>query len=158
LSWPRVFWPSEARSLEERRQLLRRDGPRLRVIFRNPFKSDVAPLEIDAVVDSGASCICISRRIVKELELQRTGATRMIAVGSDHTAGVYAATLVVPELDFDQFLPVVAPDKVHSAPAVLLGRTFLEYFDFSYNGLAGTFTFHREAGHGAPPSENMEEG
>jgi len=71
----------------------------------------------------------------------------MIAVGADHPAGVYAANVSVPQLDFLRFLRVVAPDGVYSSPAVLLGREFLQFFDFSYNGLTGTYTFHNEAGH-----------
>jgi hypothetical protein len=70
---------------------------------------------------------------------------------------MYPAQIKVPELDFDRFLPVVAPDKVHSAPAVLLGRTFLEFFSFSYNGLDGTYTFHNEAGHGSGLTEVIDE-
>jgi hypothetical protein len=82
--------------------------------------------------------------LVKELGLQRTGTTRMVAVGADHPAGVYAGILNVPELDFEKFLPVVAPEGVHTS-TVLLGRSFLEFFDFSYNGASATFTFYRDA-------------
>ncbi len=74
----------------------------------------------------------------------------MIAVGADHPAGVYAANVGVPQLDFMKFMRVIAPDGVYSSPAVLLGREFLQFFDFSYNGMTGTYTFHNE-GDRAPP-------
>jgi hypothetical protein len=127
------------------------------VLLSNPFNSEIPAMEIEAVIDSGASCICITRRIVKELQLQRSAPTRMVAVGSDHPAGRYSAIVQVPQLDFEKFMAVVAPDKVHSAPALLLGRTFLEHFDFTYNGPSATFTFHNPAGHAAPLVENIEE-
>lgn len=143
MSWPRVFGPGGA-TLRERRELLRKHGPHMRVLLRNPF--DLARyVEADAIIDSGASCVCINRRLAKELGLTRTGQTRMIAVGADHPAQEYAGLVVVPELDFERFLPVYAPDGVYTAPSILLGRSFLEYFVFSYNGSDGNFTFHSEA-------------
>jgi len=112
-------------------------------LVKNPF-GDERSEEVEAIVDTGASCICVGRRLARDLALTRTGATRMVAVGADHPAGVYAAKVIVPELDFDKFLPVCAPDGVNTSATILLGRTFLEFFDFSYNGQAGTFAFHND--------------
>jgi len=154
MSWPRIFGPSGS-TARERRSLLRNSGPHLRVLVRNPF-DEHNTTEVDAIVDTGASCICISRRLVKELGLQRTGQTRLVAVGADHPAGVYAASLIVPALDFEKFLPVLAPDGAYTAPTILLGRTFLEHFVFSYNGPDGTFAFHTSASNAGPEHEFEE--
>jgi hypothetical protein len=121
----------------------------MRVLLKNPFDAAKA-IEADALIDTGASCICINRRIAKELGLVRTGETRMIAVGADHPAIEFAGLLCVPELEFEKFLPVYAPDGVYTAPSVLLGRSFLEHFVFTYHGLDGTFQFHNEARDSAP--------
>lgn len=80
----------------------------------------------------------------------------MIAVGADHPAREYAGLVAIPELDFEKFLPVYAPDGVYTAPSILLGRSFLEHFDFSYNGPSGTFTFHDGAKAAATDQEFEE--
>lgn len=155
MSWPRVFGPAGS-SRRERRHALQRNGPHLRVILSNPFDASKFR-EVDAIIDSGASCVCISRRLVKDLGLEWTGPTRMIAVGAEHPAGMYACSIAVPELDFEKFLPVCAPEGVYTAPTILLGRSFLEFFVFSYQGQDGTFTFHSEATE-PPIDEGFEEG
>lgn len=116
----------------------------MRVLLRNPFEPS-RHFETDALVDTGASCICISRRLATELGLTKTGETRMIAVGADHPATEYAGLLNVPELDFERFLPMYAPAGVHATPSVLLGRSFLEHFVYTYHGPSGTFQFHNAA-------------
>jgi hypothetical protein len=142
MSWPRIFGPGGA-TAADRVRALRTFGPQLSVILSNPYEPSKI-WESTAVIDSGASCICIGRRLARELSLERTGLTRMVAVGAEHPAGTYAAIVKAPELDFQKFLPVVAPDGVHTS-VILLGRSFLEFFDFTYNGPTGTFTFHRSA-------------
>jgi hypothetical protein len=127
----------------------------MRVLLKNPFGANQG-IEADALIDTGASCICINRRIAKELGLVRTGETRMIAVGADHRAIEYAGILCVPELDFEKFMPVYAPEGVHTAPSMLLGRSFLEHFVCTYHGMDGVFQFHNEARDGGPEHEFEE--
>jgi predicted aspartyl protease len=112
------------------------------MIVRNPIAPEQFA-EADAIVDTGASCIVIGKRLAQELSLTRTGQTRLLAVGAEHTATEYAATVCVPELDFERFLPVYAPQGVVSAPTILLGRSFLEFFALHYDGQNGMFSFDR---------------
>lgn len=91
-----------------------------------------------------------------ELGLTRTGESRMLAVGADHPAVEYAAQVVVPELDFDRFMPVLSPAGVYTAPMILLGRSFLQHFVFTYHGHDGVFQFHNDA-RDAGPAHEFEE-
>lgn len=150
MSWPRVFGPPGDPA--RRAEALRRNGPHIRVILRNPFEAS-RHIEAGALIDTGASCICISKRIAKELGLTRTGETRLIAVGADHPAVEYAAQLSAPELDFDRFMLVLAPAGVYATPTVLLGRSFLHHFVFTYHGHEGVFQFHNEARDAGPHHE-----
>lgn len=154
MSWPRTFGPAGA-SPPERRDSLRRNGPHMRIILRNPVTAEKFA-EVDAIVDTGASCIVIGRRLADELALSRTGQTRLVAVGADHAATEYAAQVCVPELDFDQFLPVYAPQGVLFAPTILLGRSFLEFFTLQYDGPNGMFSFDR-SDRFMPLQENIDE-
>ena len=147
MSWPRQFGPDapDARSRSDRLQKL---GPVLQVILTNPFADEInaaPPVVSDAMVDTGASCICVDNRAARELRLQKIAPTNLIAVGASHPSWLYAARVQAPELDFDRIMQVCAPDGVRVTPRILLGRSFLQYFSFSFNGISGVFTFHNSA-------------
>lgn len=134
MNWPVAFGPGNPADLE-------RYGPTLKVILHGLSTSELsAPAPSyagDAVVDTGASCICVDKNIVRDLALQFVSQISMTAVGASHPASRYIALVEVPELRFKKIMPVCSPHGVHVAPSILLGRSFLKHFIITFNGITG---------------------
>lgn len=157
MSWPRAFGPGNPVDLQ-------RFGPTLKVILSNPNRNElepsVEPHVGEAVVDTGATGICVDESIVKKLDLQFIAPINMIAVGKSHAASRYLAMVEVPELSFKKIMPVSSPDGGSVSPSILLGRSFLRHYIFTFNGITGACHIHndaRESGAGAGPGSMYEE-
>ena len=99
---------------------------------------------LSALIDTGASTICIDRRVALRLGLQAVDQTSMeVADGTRIPATVYAARVTIPELQFDDYERIAAIDMATPSDRVLLGRSFLRHFITSYNGRDGRFHYHR---------------
>lgn len=99
---------------------------------------------LEALIDTGASTICIDRRVAIRLGLQAVDVTSMeVADGVRIPATVYAARVAVIELGFDDFERVAAIEMESPSNRVLLGRSFLRHFITSYHGSDGRFHYHR---------------
>lgn len=141
MTGPRVYGESG----EAAGELLRIHGPSLPVIIRNPGgpAPGFAPfLERDALIDTGASDICISRAIARELQLAPVDSTMMGVVGGSVEATIYAGELEIPELRFRRTLQMYSPKTIAPHSHVLLGRSFLRFFVITYDGPSGIFHFH----------------
>lgn len=99
---------------------------------------------LSALIDTGASTICVDRRVALRLGLQAVDITSMeVADGARIPATIYAARLTIPELQFDDFERLAAIEMEIPSDRVLLGRSFLRHFITSYNGGDGRFHYHR---------------
>lgn len=148
MSSPIQFGPVAA-DATERRELLRANGPRIDVIIRNPLRHELvvntaAFLEREALIDTGASVVCIDKSIAEELALEQTDKRSVHAVGGMVETSVFAGLLEVPELDYKRVIEMFAPRHASASHAVLLGRSFLQDFIVTFNGPDGTFQFAPE--------------
>ncbi len=99
---------------------------------------------LEALIDTGASTICIDRRVALRLGLQSVDQTTMeVADGSRIPSTIYAARVTIPELGFNDWERVAAIEMEHPSNRVLLGRSFLRHFITSYNGRDARFHYHR---------------
>ena len=116
-------------------------GPVIEIGLAGPSGT---PERLSALIDTGASTICIDRRVALRLGLQAVDQTSMeVADGTRIPATVYAARVIIPELDFDDYERIAAIDMEFPSDRVLLGRSFLRHFITSYNGRDGRFHYHR---------------
>jgi hypothetical protein len=153
------IYGSDGINPQERRETLRVNGPRLNVIIRSIAKPEsgkglVPGSEFsihEALIDTGASDICIAPRTAKLLGLQAVNMTNVGVVGASIPATVYAGFLEVPELHFSRVMEMYAPNGAAPSSLVLLGRSFLNHFIMNYNGPDGTFTFY------GPPEQIIHE-
>lgn len=144
------IYGSDGHDAHTRRVNLRANGPRLNIIIRSIAKPEKGmPLQPgdafsphEALIDTGASDICIAPRTAKLLGLQATNILNVGVVGASIPATVYAAFVEVPELHFCKVMEIYAPDNAAPSAQVLLGRSFLDFFVMNYNGPDGTFIFH----------------
>lgn len=140
-----------ASSTRERKELLRINGPRLDVIIRNPgselSSSEVSNsfVEREAILDTGASVVCISQEIADNLQLQQTDRRTLAGVGGSVEATVYAGILEVPQLDYSELIELYSVRKGTLTHSILLGRTFLSHFIVTYDGPEGMFHFSKPA-------------
>ncbi len=129
--------------------MLRANGPRVDVIIRNPLRSELVVsvtefLEREALIDTGASVVCIDKSIAEQLALEQTDKRSVHAVGGMVETSVFAGLLEVPQLNYRQVIEMFAPRHASASHAVLLGRSFLQDFIVTFNGPDGTFQFASE--------------
>lgn len=116
-------------------------GPVIEIGLSGP---DGKTEQLQALIDTGASTICIDRRIALRLGLQAVDITSMeVADGTCIPASIYAARLTVPELQFDDFERVAAIEMETPSNRVLLGRSFLRHFITTSNGRDARFHYQR---------------
>jgi len=94
---------------------------------------------IDALVDTGSGECCIDDMLATQLNLPRVDRRPVGGIGGKMMANVYLAQIRVPSLDFIVYgrfagVHLRAGGQIHQA---LIGRTFLRYFNMSYDGLTG---------------------
>lgn len=107
--------------------------------------AQIAPSQVATVglIDTGASDVCIDYRLAIQLGLKVVDQTNVGVVGGTTLATVYLGRLIVPEVEFDQVMPLYALKVRHPTHEVLLGRSFLQNYIVTFDGPAGTFTFSK---------------
>lgn len=107
------------------------------------------PVQVSAMVDTGASCTCVDPSVLGALNLTPTGPITMNtpSTGSTpHTAFQYDASLFIPGSTQGQiplFLPNIAVTSAELLAAqgfhALIGRDILAHCILVYNGDTGLF-------------------
>jgi len=101
--------------------------------------------ELEALVDTGAQESCIDRLLAAQLGLPVIDRAEVCGVHGQREVDVYMAQIYVPVLNFTEygkFAGVELKEGGHRQH-ILLGRTFLRNFTFSYDGVNGTFSLSR---------------
>lgn len=106
-----------------------------------PGRTVDGPIEARGLIDTGASDICIDYRLALELGLRAVDQVNVGVVGGSAMATVYLGRVVIPEIDFDQVMPVYAMKVRHATHEVLVGRSLLQNYIVTFDGPAGTFHF-----------------
>jgi predicted aspartyl protease len=115
-------------------------GPEIELTIASP---DGPSQGATGIVDTGASVICLDRRIPVHLGLRSTNRKLMqMADGTTVQATAYAARLIIPALGFDDEAEVFGVPMHSPSSRVLIGRSFLRRYIVNYNGLPERFEFH----------------
>lgn len=129
-----------------RHEILKTEGPTLDVIVHQ-----VAGLVIEdeapsfhptrALIDTGASGVCIDYRIAHALRLREVDQCTIVVVGSSIPAAIFMGELEVPALGYRRTIPMIASKVGRINYNVLLGRSFLSDYIVTFDGPAGYFHF-----------------
>lgn len=136
-------------------ELLRLFGPHIKVLVGSPISSPVGVnvdiLQLDALIDTGATDVCIDIKTAELLGLRAVDRTTIGGVGGSVAADVFAGLLEVPALNFKRVVRMFAPVGVVLSSKVLLGRSFLANYIITFDGPNGMFHFYDPTvGLGAP--------
>ena len=102
------------------------------------------PIALAGIIDTGASAVCVDSRITTQLGLTARDRTPMeLADGRVVSCGVYPTRMVIPALDFDEYVRVCAIEMRFPSTRVLLGRAFLRNYIVNYDGPHERFEFHQ---------------
>lgn len=96
------------------------------------------------IIDTGASVICIDKRIPLRLGLTPTNLkTMIVADGSEVQATVFAGELLIPELGFRDWVELHGMAMKSETNRVLIGRSFLAPYHVTYSGPEDRFHFSK---------------
>lgn len=130
---------------------IRHQGPLIDVDIKTP-NSNLAGVRVRGLIDTGADFVLISPAIAKRLALRHVNDDIVGGIGGEEVAAkVYSGTIEVPSLGFGKILPRYAVPWGPTSHAVLLGRSFLRYFVFKYDGPSEVFHFSRPLDEGYQP-------
>lgn len=128
---------------------LQRDGPTIRIVISNPsieLKEARAvglefpqALEINALIDTGASVTVINPEVAVNQKLRHTGFASLVAAGSSGRYSEYAAAIGFPDTSLKGVDPirVVACPIVRQPVSCLIGRDILRRWLLTYYGQTG---------------------
>lgn len=145
---PSYLYGDDAQDDDERRKLLRSNGPQINVYVSNPFsaKFNMPSAKVSkstrALIDTGASINSISVSVAQAIGLMQIDERDIIQVSGSTRLPVYQGQVYVPEIE-DTILGEFyggQPGSSSNGYQVLLGRPFLENYIFSYDGPKGYFT------------------
>lgn len=140
-----TFGPATANENERRRQTaifghfldVRIDG----YGAAGPTATEIGPIDVPGLLDTGASDVCIDYRIAIALGLTLINQTNVGVVGGSTLASIYLGRLIVPSVGFDRVMPLYALKVRQPTHQVLLGRSFLQNYIVTFDGPAGMLHF-----------------
>ena len=123
-------------------------GPFIDVIISAPGPQ-VPASKVRGLIDTGADFVLFSPSIARSLRLRQVDEVPVGGIGGGSiNAKVYSRSLRVPDLGFEKTMPLYAVDWDPTSHTVLLGRSFLKYFVFRYDGPSEVFHFSAPLGGG----------
>lgn len=97
--------------------------------------------ECGALIDTGASDICVDFRIAHALELRQIDQRSIGTAGGSVEVAVYNGILEVPLLGFRKSMRLFAPKINRVNYNVLIGRSLLKDYIVNFNGPSGEVHF-----------------
>lgn len=96
------------------------------------------PVPCQALLDTGASCLCIDSSIAKQLGLARRGIPSHTAAGP-RMSSLYAVSLLFPGTNLKTYdlLRAAEVNLALQSFKCLIGRDVLSHWHFHYNGQSG---------------------
>lgn len=111
------------------------------LVIRHPL-SALSGVKARGLIDTGADFVLCAPSIARSLGLRQTNTDVVGGIGGEEVdASVYSGKLIVEELSFQRVLPIYAVPWGPTSHTVLLGRSFLQYFVFEYDGPSEVFHF-----------------
>jgi hypothetical protein len=153
-----TFGPA-APDAEGRKVQLTLGGHLIEVIVHRPDGEPAEPTDLQfwetgALIDTGASHVCIDFRIALDLKLRQIDQGMVGTMGGSVPASIHLGVLEVPALRFKRLMPLYAFRVRRVNFSVLLGRSFLADYIVTFNGPEGYCHF-ADPGLGlAPPYED----
>ncbi len=173
-------WPEQDAGPDKRRygpaKILEWAGPQLTVVIRLPWEVEEdfsrramrSPLPVFgiALIDTGATSSGFDRRLIRHLSLQPTGTekTSTAVTGRRSTTETYSVRFSFPKTGLPDFVVAEAqPHRLSASPFFIpegmagkvigvLGRDFLSFYTFTYDGPSGRFVLATSAGVAPGPS------
>jgi len=122
---------------------IRHQGVLIDVHIKTPG-SNMAGVKVRGLIDTGADFVLISPTVAKTLGLRHVNYDIVAGIGGEEVAAkIYSGALKVPDLGFEKVLPLYAVPWNPVSHTALLGRSFLRYFVFKYDGPSEVFHFSR---------------
>lgn len=119
-------------------------GPVIEDISIQPLGSPFAGIRVTGLIDTGASVVCMSKKIASKLGVLPVDKDDLDVVGGGRVpADIYSVYLSIPLLNYREIARIYAVGMVHPSQNVLLGRSFLRDFVVTFHGPTGVFTFER---------------
>jgi predicted aspartyl protease len=124
----------------DNRRVFTATGPYVQIIIHHPDDVTMggAIVERLALIDSGASLVCITMDIARTLDLPYLNKRSVQVPGGTVNGRVYMARIFIPALTHGELVQVVAIQGGQADQTVLLGRNLLQHFVFTMDGPAGT--------------------
>lgn len=135
----------ETAATAKRQKHLKHHGPIISVQLERPPDGSGSwppPLDVTALIDTGAGMVAIQAGVAEELGLEAIGSTTI----STPTHEGYPATMYRIRLTFTAgFYLELEAVEVPLHPGIpsyrcLIGRNVLKHAQFTYDGLSGTFS------------------
>jgi len=130
---------------------LQQEGPRVRIIISAPREEiDEGravgleypdPINVVALVDTGASLTVINPELARSCKLRQTGFAKVSAAGNQGLYPRYAACIkFVDNLKGFDVIPVVGCKLPQQSISCLIGRDLMHRWRFTYDGRTGEFS------------------
>ncbi len=106
--------------------------------------SPFAGTKIRGLIDTGSDFVLISHALARKHQLRHIDDDYVGGIsGGEVPAKIYSACVMVPDLGFEKTLAVYAVPWNETSHTMLLGRSFLRYFVFQYDGPSNVFRFSK---------------
>lgn len=106
--------------------------------------SPFAGTKVRGLIDTGSDFVLISHTLARKHSLRHVDDDRVGGIsGGEVPAKIHSGCVVVPSLRFEKTLNVYAVPWSETSHTVLLGRSFLRYFVFRYDGPSNVFHFSK---------------
>ena len=158
MTWPRVFGPDAHDGLGRKIEL-ELGGHLIDVIVRREDGAGPVPglpsfYETGALIDTGATDVCIDLSIARDLRLRTVDQRTVGTAGGPILASVHVGVLEVPALGFRKLMPLYAFRVRRTNFSILLGRSFLADYIVTFDGPRGCCLFVRpEEAYQLPPDD-----
>ena len=118
---------------------------------------DLPTEQLQGIIDTGASVICVDKRVALKLGLTAINRKRMeVADGSIVESTVYMAEMAIEGLGFRNWVEIHALPMMRPSARVLLGRSFLKNYLVTYNGPNETFHYYRPTAHAYSTYDDLD--
>ena len=131
-------------------------GPVIEITLHGS-SSELPTEELEGIIDTGASVICLDKRVAVRLGLTAINRKQMeVADGTLVESTVYMAEMAIPGLGFRDWVEVHALPMTRPSQRVLIGRSFFRNYLVTYNGPEERFHYYRPSSHAYPSYEELD--
>ena len=106
--------------------------------------SPFAGSKVRGLIDTGSDFVLIGHALARKHHLRHIDDDIVGGIsGGEVPAKIHSGCVVVPDLGFEKTLAVYAVPWSQTSHMILLGRSFLRFFVFRYDGPSNVFRFSK---------------